>query len=547
MKYKLSFFLILFCSLTCLAQKTDENLAGTGQLIILKKQILVDEFDRRANDIPLAAVRVFIRTTLAQWLWKDGSDDTGRAEQIAVKAVEDLYENKNEIPDSSMQMRLFPLLEINAKETAQKLRTKYNIKSDEDLSSAFSLLNKQGGDKIVAEKIRKNLPNTKDLASTALYLNILQKQGSPELLPVLFEIINLQESGRANFTTASFLWIAFNFSDPGVPDDLRTRFYKIALARARNALQFSDPGEIHFADLLLNRILPGMKANAPDIVVEASGIKSALLAKTSQRMRDLQERDKRIEESANKLDALIAEVDKTDDRNAKYDLLIRANMLAISEKKFQLAVDLIEKSIEDGPDKNSPDPGFHLSYHDQQLNQIVNGALESDNTDLAVYATKKIVNDLKRAGAILQTARYFYRKKDDVSAFNNYDEALKLTVKAENDKLKIRQFLDLLSAASYMDQGLIPKISAITAKAINEMPALNVDDKPGTENFKNYLSTIMMTNYSLYGTTLYLSMKNRNDAADFTSQINRREIKPIVDLAFAIEAIESETRLIKSK
>lgn len=253
MKFTFSIVLIIFCSLICSAQQTNEKTKNAAQQNILKKQILVDEFDNRAKDIPFAAVRVFVRTRLAEWLWKNGKDETGRAEPLAIKAVEEIFAKPDEMPDSrSLKAGLFSLLEVNAKETANRLRTKYKIGSAEELYTSVSLSNRKDNDKLVAEKVRNALTDTTDLAAILGYLAVLKIQKSPEFTPLLAEIVNIQDSGKNNFTTASLLWIANNFKDSIVPIDLKIRFYKIVLNRAKNALQTTDGGEIHFAYINLS-------------------------------------------------------------------------------------------------------------------------------------------------------------------------------------------------------------------------------------------------------------------------------------------------------
>ncbi len=97
MKFKLSFILIIFCSLTCLAQKSNEKPRSAAQQNIVKKQNIVDELDNRTKDIPLAAVRVFVRTRLAEWLWYDGKDETGRAETLVIsKLLNEIYAKPEE-------------------------------------------------------------------------------------------------------------------------------------------------------------------------------------------------------------------------------------------------------------------------------------------------------------------------------------------------------------------------------------------------------------------------------------------------------------------
>lgn len=545
MKLKLSLVLIVFCGLICPAQKAEDKAKIGAQQIILKKQILVDDLDSQAKNVQFADIRIFVRTRLAQWLWKDGKDETGRAESLAVKAFEELYEKKDEIAEPhSLRAALFSLLEVNAKETAQRLKAKYNVTAAEDLSNALSLLNQKGGDKIVADKIRKNLSGVKDLAGIELYLHALRRQKSPEFLPILFEIVRLYESGVYNFSSASFYWIADNFRDSQVPNELKIRYYKIVLSKGAAALQTADVGEIHFTDLLLFRVLPDMTANAPALAAEASAIKSALSAKVPQGTKDFQEVEQRISESADKLETLISEADKTDNKSLKYSLLDRASRLALEQEKFRLAVDLTERTIEEQFDSSSPGKEFRVSVHDQQLMHIMETALLKDVFESADYAGKKIIDDLKKADALLQFAGYFTRKKDSASAFDAFDEALKLTVRAENDKAKYTLLLRFINAANSIDRSRLSEITSIAAKTINKIPTLNVEDKPGTQKFKDYVSTIMTIDRYLDVVIGNLTRTNGNEAVNFTNQINRREIRIVADLILAIGMFEPERKQI---
>jgi hypothetical protein len=544
-KLKLSLVLIVFCGLICPAQKAEDKAKIGAQQIILKKQILVDDLDSQAKNVQFADIRIFVRTRLAQWLWKDGKDETGRAELLAVKAFEELYEKKDEIAEPhSLRAALFSLLEVNAKETAQRLKAKYNVTAAEDLSNAISLLNQKGGDKIVADKIRKNLSGVKDLAGIELYLHALRRQKSPEFLPILFEIVRLYESGVYNFSSASFYWIADNFRDSQVPNELKIRYYKIVLSKGAAALQTADVGEIHFTDLLLFRVLPDMTANAPALAAEASAIKSALSAKVPQGTKDFQEVEQRISESADKLETLISEADKTDNKSLKYSLLDRASRLALEQEKFRLAVDLTERTIEEQFDSSSPGKEFRVSVHDQQLMHIMETALLKDVFESADYAGKKIIDDLKKADALLQFAGYFTRKKDSASAFDAFDEALKLTVRAENDKAKYTLLLRFINAANSIDRSRLSEITSIAAKTINKIPTLNVEDKPGTQKFKDYVSTIMTIDRYLDVVIGNLTRTNGNEAVNFTNQINRREIRIVADLILAIGMFEPERKQI---
>ncbi len=143
---------------------------------------------------------------------------------------------------------------------------------------------------------------------------------------------------------------------------------------------------------------------------------------------------------------------------------------------------MIERTINDDLKDNFP---FSLSAHDQQLGFIAQDALQKNDIDSAEYAIKKIVSGLKKADSLSQSVFYFIRNKDIATARNAYDEALKLTLRADDEQSKIRSLLNLISAASAIDQSRLPEIISFTANAVNNLPTLKPEDKPGTENFKS--------------------------------------------------------------
>ncbi len=548
MKLKLSLILIVFCTLTAQAQKVDDKAKIATQQIILKKQIVIDDLDNQAKNVPLAAARIFARLKIVEWLWKDGKDDTNRAESLAVRAVEELYEKKNEIPNSIfLSAPLFAMLELNAKESAKKLKAKYKIEAKEDLSNALSLLNKEGGDKILAAKIKQHLTNGNDLYQISRLIGELRDRKSQEVLAILAHIVALEETGGNNFPADALFNLTDYFRDQTVPLDLKTRFYRIVLGKARNAVQSADASNVTSADRLLYAVLPDINQNASGLSGEATALKSILSAKTSQSTKESRERDERIKESEDKLAALISEAEKADSKNVKRDLYDDGGILATKQEKFQLAADLFGKALENIPRDKPIKPEILYGYHDQQLNKIVKAALAKDDVESAEYATKKIIGEFKKAEALRQTAIYFSEHKDSATALNNYNEALKLVTKQENTETKFYMLFRLIPAAQTIDRDRVSETTAITAKAIDNFPTLNPEDKPGTDKFNEYTSTIMAINYNVNQVMRDLIKKNKSEANDFAIRINRKEVKIIADVVLAINQIETEKKQVNAK
>ncbi len=548
MKIKILLILTALCAFDAFGQKTIEKSNPDTQPITIKKQILTDQLDYQAKDVSFAAVRVFVKSRLAAWLWKDGRDATGRAEQLAVSGVEEFYDKKNEIAAADfLKTDLFALLETNAPQTAKKLRAKYTVEDAEDISTIDALLEKEGGDKIAAAKIKRYLAGAKDLSVINSVMGILQNRKSPEFASIPAEIVSLEESGRNSFTAEALFWRARDFSSTLVPNDLRIEFYKIVLNKGRNALQSTDANDILAADHLLAAVLPDIAANAPELSAEADALKGVLSTRTSQKNRETQEANKRIEESADQLSALISEAEKTSNRADKFGFLLRAQTVAVKENKFQLAVDLVEKSLENKSGSGFPSAEFLLRNHDQRLTIIAIQALGKDDAEAARYAVKKFLDKLLKADTLRRLALYFDKKKDANAALDAYDESLKLTTKADNDKTKFFNLLSLISAAQQIDPNRVSEVAAVTAKAINALPTLNADDKPETENYKKYVASLMAINNNLYRAISTLAQDNKTEAANFASRINRKEIRIVADLALAIDAVDSELKQSKTK
>ncbi len=545
-KIKLLVGLIAICCLNGWGQKLADE-PNNVQEITIKKQIVVDEIENQIKDVPFAAVRVFVRSKIAAWLWKDGKDETGRAEPIAVKVVDELYEKKNEIPGvyfSTIKSDIFALLETNSKDTAKSLSKKYNLNSEDELNDAHSLLDKKDGEKLVAEKILKSLVNPSEFnIDVALLLDKLQTRKSPEVSRILAAIITLEESGKSRFSTEFLSSIVHNFRDSSVSDNLRVKFFNIVLNKARNAANLFD-SNIESASHLLNNAIPDIAVKTPNLLAEARALQLALNARLSKSASEARERENRIKESPDELSALISEAEKAEDEGVKYLLYVRAAKLSLKRQKFGLAVDLAGKTIEET--KAIPKT-FREQWYDQFLREVVQSALKKDDVDSAKYAVKKMVDKLSMADALIATAKFYSGKKDMFSAIDAFDEALKLTEKVENSNLKIYTLFRLISSIQEIDKTRITEATAKTAKVIDKIPTLAIDDKPETKNYENYVTSVMATNHNLLPVISKLAKDDINKARDFANRINKREIKIIADFALLVESFNAENKSAKAK
>jgi hypothetical protein len=511
--------------------------------IVIRKQIICDDLDKQVKDIPFAAIRVFARYKIASWLWKDGRDDTSRAENLAVTAIDDLYENKAEIPPVSfdwLRLELFTLLDRKAKDSANKSREKHKVGPTDDPNFFDSLPEQKAGEKIAVDGAIKSLVDqSQGNPDIHILMGRLQARKSAELPRLLTAVLDAEETGRTKFTATSLLFMSQYFVEPGVPVQIQKRFLKLIVDKSKTAALMPD-GDAEGYFWLLNGRMPDFSTIFPELIPEAAAVHAVLKTRVSRDSRESQERSDRIRDSVDKLSTVITEAEKAADKATKYSLYIFAARLALKEKKFTYSVDLAVKA-----DEIDLPPGINSEKSrkkelDQFLNHIVGAALQSNDPDSANYAIKKMADPLSKAENLRKTANYYFDHSDPAAAGSALDDAVKLITKAEAGDRRIFSLINILPTAQKIDRTRIFDLSELTAKAINSVPSLNVEDKPGTENFKNYVTLMMGVNWNLHPALTKLLKENKSGAADLAGRINKKEIRVITDLVLSTDSIASK-------
>ena len=244
------------------------------------------------------------------------------------------------------------------------------------MENAYSLLDKKSGKEIAIEKLKSSLVNQTELSSIAIaLLEELQRQNPAKTLEILTEIINLEENGKSNFSADSLGFIVNHFRKSTVPNSLRIRFYKLIFRKAMEAIRFSE-SDVDAAYDLLFSVIEDISDNAPDLLQEATVLMGALRTKVSRSIIEENEIYERIENSQDKLSTTISEADSTDNKSLKRRLLMSAARLALEKKKTRLAVDLVERTIDE---KNE----HSIRWHDQFLDEVSQQALKENDTGSA--------------------------------------------------------------------------------------------------------------------------------------------------------------------
>lgn len=548
MKKLFLLILIFSCQSSSSSQKkNDDNVIP--QQPVIEKQIVVDNIEYQVKEIPFAVVRVFVRYNIASWLWNDGKDDSGRAEQIAVRAIDDLYENKNEIPNiyfSILNPGLFALLDNKSKDAANKLREKYKIRQEDESGDIDALLKQKDGEKLATNRAIKSLSKQPKIELETIFLiGQLQIRKSPEFFRLLTAVVNALETGRVDFNINDLLMMSGYFIETNIPIELQKKFFKIVVNKSRNAVQMPN-GDADAAFNLLSLIISEISTKFPELLPEASIIQSVLKTKASRDYIEAQERAERIKNSSDKLNAYISEAEQANNQADKYDLYISAAHLALKLEKFKYAVDIVEKTTDLDKSKIVSET-FRTQWRDQFFGQVVEKALKVDDLDSANYAIKKITELLTKAESLKKIANYYFDRRDIVSAGYSLDEAIKLTAKAENTPRKISGFINLIPAAQKIERNRVSELSKLTATAINAIPSLNVEDKPQTENYKNYVTSVMDINRILLSALTSLIKENRSEVVDLASGINKKEIKIIADYALMTDSVFQMTEQVKEQ
>jgi hypothetical protein len=543
MKIYLALILLLTITAGAFGHTPAKAPLSIARQFVVKKQQLVDDFELQLKDIPYAAVRIYIRYKLAEWLWKKGKDDTDRAEALAVKALEEIYARREELANShrfKLVTDIFALLDTNAKETSIKLKAKYDFAAEEDLFSGFSQLTKKDGDEAVAQKLIKALNKPGDINNMINpLLNSLRTMKSPQFPIVLGAFLDAVESGRVNANNGTLYMFVMHFSDPQASPSFRARYFNLIVARARIATQTPDP----IVYPMLTAAIASL-GEGSDLLPEAMGLKNALAITESAASKARREAQERIDASTDKVAALIEEAERAENAQIKISFYMQAVIEARNTGKFTIAIDLIGKLKElDKRDSRN-------DWADSEFTTIAKRALDKDEVEIAMIATDRIEEPVDHAEALKTAAEYFDRKKEAVAAREAISKMLKLLanrLEEGEDGLRANTLVRTLPLIQKADKITLPEAIAITAKAINDQSTPGAEDKPGTDKFANYVFNTMWLNYSVTTMTAVLSSHDKTDARDLSERIQRREVRIVADLVLATDALDAAQKEAEKK
>ncbi len=531
--------LLLLLVLTCAGQQPSADQKDELAQLRLKKQLLVGDLDRQIKDIQPAAVRVWARYKVAGWLWKDGKDESETAEGIAVEGIDDHYRNKELIPPQFLYgIRLLSLLDSHAPDRAKQIRLRYAISPQDDLQLVSDLLNSKNGERravdIAVNVLSAQNDKGPDLAGL---LMALVSRESGELTRLLAAILAAEASGRIRLSTNNLLMYAGAFAKPSVPLDIRRQFLNLAVFRCRNVAAVSTTDQSACYGVF-ERLFPDLSAESPEILAEAGPVYTLLSAQITQKTRAANESNERMKSSPDRLGATVAEAEREEDPARKSVLYKSAAYIALTQKKFTYAVDLMEQASEiEIPNQGSKD--IRTAIADQFYGDVVVQSLATTEPSAASYAIKKMTDVLARVRGHSKLASYYLEKNDLDSAFRSYDQAVTNAKKVEITPEGIVNLVRMLPAAQKLDTIRVFELTKLIAKSVNSMPSPTVEDRPGTKNYLDYVSSAMMVNYSLQPALAELVKTNRSAVSDLSDLIQKKEIKITAEIVLATNSFDT--------
>jgi hypothetical protein len=388
--FMLVFLSLLLCSFV-LSQTSNTGTDKAAQFRI-RKQAVVSDLENRVKEMS-AMPRVLMRFRIAAWLWKDGADDIGRAEELAVSAVDDLFRNRAELPVTffaTTTAELFSILDINSPQDSKGLRAKYQVGQAQGRDLRNSFLNGSGSDKAdVDSAIRSLVSDSYQDVGLSFLLHRLRENRSAEFNRMLEAIVAVQEDRRRTLTPDTMLFISEFYAPKNLPPGLSGRFFRIVVDRAREASHMpAGMFENYFG--LLKQNMPRIKERHPELSQEATQIHAVLSSRESQSSQAENERNERISGSPDKVAATIAEAEKLDSPSLRSNLYNRAATLALSQGKYKRSVDLMQavSEIEITPPVSAE---FTLvNMYNYFLADVIEKALISQDAESALYAINKM-------------------------------------------------------------------------------------------------------------------------------------------------------------
>lgn len=458
----------------------------------------LSSLNQQIKTVDSAALRASLRLKISDFIWRNKIvEGQSLAENVIVEALEDFQKNKTEIPapyQDLFQADALALLRVNAPTLYKKISARGGLEKGNSLQS-YKLVTEHGetgAAKAIAD-VKNRLIAANDPANINAIIFIIQElltQNRVLEVNSILETVLASQGQAGTFSPQLLLFLNGNFLSQTTPIDLQKRFLTVVIANGQQLLLQLNAGNENRANYqsiytVLNSNLPQVQKLLPSEYPQVLALVNALQKKLPQHDKEQEEIAERIKHSKDKLAQIISEAKSAKSQKTANDLWRQAARLALSEKKYQVAVNCVH-SIE------SDDINSEL-WHDQFLDiEVAKAAIENKDVESAEYAISKIKSKLRSGTALLQIVKHHYENKDTVQTQSTLMEALKRIRAADNDVQKARGLSEALSAALVVDNNQVYEITQSFIKTVNALPTPNIEDKPESETRKQFVKDIQL-------------------------------------------------------
>jgi hypothetical protein len=494
-------------------------------LRMLKESTLLRTVDN-IKSMDEAALRISARNQLLTYLSavpSPSAEHKSIATQIASAAIADFSEHGEEIP-TFMADYLLSDLGAWIQKYQPKLREAFqaaekNRKNSKESDRIRALLQLEGGSALAVRRIRQLLEEGQDVDGLNFYLDDLRKQNSKELEPLLSEILNFAEREQ-QVSFERLFWVSDSYLQAKLPVALKRRFLAMVITRTQPANFVFVPAPQMAYDLL-TKSLPFIQELSPELYDQAVAQSASLRASFTERELATEERNKRIKESPNPIEDLIAEAEAAKSKVERNELLSGAARLAIEKKKFAQCLEIVSKL---DLKMSAASTDFWQHWADQFLKDFVKATLTSKEPELAEKGAGRIGSPLARVESLVLIMRYWGKANDQTAAQRLLAEALKIAAAAPDHVEKAKAFFLLSITCDSADESQKAALLESGIKALNNVsrPDSSASDK---KPYQQYVRNLDNTGYQLVRGFKELTKKDENGAVALVEKLQKPDLR----------------------
>lgn len=503
--------------------QSNTNELRENQLRVLREHVLARTVES-LKKMDEAGLRLSARNQVLTYLTSEkppSEEKQTLTTQLALEGLTDLREHGEEITPfmrsylsndlGSWIQKYRPNL---SEEFEKTVKANGNVGASQRIQSLFELEN---GDVLAAKRIRQELDEQTTLNGLHFWLEELIERKSGEFEPLASYIVTRAGEGQISFET--LFWISDIYLRPQTSEALRKRFLSAVVFRTQPANFAVEPAPQMAYDLLTT-ILPFVHRSTPELYDQALNQHVAMRAGLTERQRASEARIKRLRESANPIEDLIAEADATKSKTERNELLLQAAQLALEKGKFDLCLDTLDK-VEVNV---TGDPEPWQRSIDQILKNLVRTVIAAKRAELAERAASRVGSSFTRVEALNLMMRYRVKENDKAEAQRLLTEASKVAAASSDEAQKAKAFFLLSITCDQVDLSKKAELLLAGVNALNNIAAPDAGVRDNTI-YQNYVQRLDNSGYELTKGFSGLTKQDENSALALVERLQKRDLR----------------------